>query len=179
MQTDGRKRGWAERTLEAGLFSARWLLAPFYVGLVVAVLLLLVVFVRELWVELTHLAELEPRHGVLAAMSLIDLSLAANLVLIVIFAGYENFVARMDVPAGERPAWMGAVDFGGLKRKIIASIVVISAVALLRVFVDVADSGGPVPEDRVKWLVAVHLTFVVSGVLMALMDWLTSRSGEH
>jgi uncharacterized protein (TIGR00645 family) len=105
----------AERWLEAGLFSSRWLMAPFYVGLVMALAALLAVFIGELITELSGITELRPEGAILMALSLIDLSLAGNLILIVIFSGYENFVSKIDADGhAERSAWMGTVDFSGL-----------------------------------------------------------------
>jgi len=165
-----------ERLLEAGLFNARWLMAPFYAGLVLALIALLVVFVGELVHALPHLLEMKAEDAILLSLSLIDLSLAGNLVLIVIFSGYENFVSKLHTGDSEdRPAWMGKVDFSGLKMKLIASIVAISAIALLRAFMSLFE---PEPIDQAKlfWMAALHLVFLASGVLLALMDWLTSRS---
>ena len=168
-----------ERWLETGLFRSRWLMAPFYVGLVAALAALLVVFANELFYKITHLIGMSPEKAILMVLSLIDLSLAANLLLIVIFSGYENFVSKIDTGNDEdRPSWMGTVDFAGLKMKLIASIVAISAIALLKAFMELVE--GEVFADRtLAWLVGIHLTFVVSGVLMALMDWLASKADRH
>jgi uncharacterized protein (TIGR00645 family) len=112
------------------------------------------------------------------ALSLIDMSLAGNLMLIVIFSGYENFVSRLDAgDLADRPAWMGKVDFSALKLKLVSSIVAISAIALLRAFMKIGSE--PLNETELGWLVLVHLTFVTSGVLLALMDFLASRSVRH
>jgi uncharacterized protein (TIGR00645 family) len=101
-------------------------------------------------------------------------------VLIVMFSGYENFVSKMHVGRHEdRPSWMGTVDFSGLKLKLIASIVAISGIALLRAFLPLGDRSVPVEGGRIVWMVTIHLTFVVSGVLLALMDWLTSKADQH
>ena len=167
-----------ERWLEAALFSSRWLMAPFYIGLVIALAALLVVFAGELVSEISGIAELTPEAAILMALSLIDLSLAGSLILIVIFSGYENFVSKIDaVGHVDRPAWMGTVDFSGLKLRLIGSIVAISAISLLRTFMRIGD--GPIDETMVKWKVIVHLTFVTSGVLLALMDLLSSRAHRH
>ena len=113
------------------------------------------------------------------ALTLIDLSLAGNLLLIVIFSGYENFVSKIDTGGNEdRPSWMGTVDFSGLKMKLIASIVAISAIALLKAFMRLTD-GEPINTPMLAWLVGIHLTFVVSGVLLALMDLLASKIPKH
>jgi uncharacterized protein (TIGR00645 family) len=168
-----------ELALEKGLFWSRWLMAPFYVGLTVALAALLVVFVNEAWRELSHVITMSPEQAILMVLSLIDLSLAGNLLLIVVFSGYENFVSRIDTGEDEdRPMWMGTVDFSGLKMKLIASIVAISAIALLRAFMELAE-GHDVPDRHLGWLVGIHLTFVVSGVMLALMDLLASKTDKH
>src|SRR4029077_1579434 len=149
--------------LEATLFASRWLMAPFYLGLVLALAALLVVFVNELASELSRIMEMTPESAILMGLSLIDLSLAGSLMLIVIFSGYENFVSKLDTGDREdRPVWMGTVDFSGLKLKLISSIVAISAIALLRSFMKIGDA--PLDEVALKWRVIVHLTFVTSGV---------------
>jgi uncharacterized protein (TIGR00645 family) len=188
-----KKKPLLERALEGGIFASRWLMAPFYVGLIAALGALMVVFFQELAHELpklwtidpvTHLYAMGAEDAILLALALIDLSLAGNLVLIVIFSGYENFVSKIDVANHEdRPEWMGTVDFSALKLKLIASIVAISGIALLRAFLEIgtgAEAHPPVPFDAaaertLMWQVIVHLTFVVSGVLLALMDWLTGH----
>jgi uncharacterized protein (TIGR00645 family) len=173
---------WPEKVLERGLFASRWLMAPFYVGLLAALGALMVVFFQELSHEIPLLWSAD--HGmdadgaIMLALSLIDLSLAANLVLIVVFSGYENFVSKIDTAAHEdRPEWMGTVDFSGLKLKLSASIVAISGIALLKSFLEVTKMEEFTANDQVKlmWQVIVHTAFVVSGVLLAFMDWLTGH----
>ena len=169
----------AELWLEKGLFRARWLMAPFYVGLVAALAVLVVVFFREAWHEFAGVMTMSPEGAILMVLSLIDLSLAGNLLLIVIFSGYENFVSKIDTGDHEdRPSWMGTVDFSGLKMKLIASIVAISAIALLKAFMKLAE-GEQVDDRHLAWLVGIHVTFVVSGVLLALMDLLASKTDKH
>lgn len=175
-----------ERLLEHLIFRSRWLMAPFYVGLSLALVMLMITFVREIAHQLPavvlgyHIVDgkevaLRDTDVILLALSLIDMSLAGNLLLTVIFAGYENFVSKIDIArdSKDRPDWMGTVDFGGLKLKLIASIVAISGIHLLKSFMKITDKG--VDEKQMFWLVVVHLTFVVSGVLLALMDRLTPR----
>ena len=133
-----------QRALQAGLFASRWLLAPFYIGLAIALACLLAVFVVSFGAELAALFRTPvvklPEAGILLSLSLIDLSLTANLIIVVILAGYENFVARMDTAQdAARLSWMGKVDFSGLKIKLIGSIVSISAIALLRTYLELAD----------------------------------------
>jgi uncharacterized protein (TIGR00645 family) len=169
-----------ERGVEQLLFSSRWLLAPFYLGMVLALVLMLVVFIRELVAEFVHIQTLDAEGSILLALSLIDLSLTGNLLLIVMFAGYENFVSKIHVGNHEdRPGWMGTVDFSGLKIKLIASIVAISGIALLRAFLPLGDADSKMDSERIGWMVAIHLTFVISGVLLAAMDWITSKTEEQ
>ena len=139
----------AERWLESILFASRWLMAPFYLGLVLALGALLVVFVGEFASELSHIMEMTSESAILMGLSLIDLSLAGNLMLIVIFSGYENFVSKLETGDREdRPVWMGTVDFSGLKLKLISSIVAISAIALLRSFMRIGD--GPLDASKAR-----------------------------
>jgi uncharacterized protein (TIGR00645 family) len=163
-----------ERVLENGLFLSRWLMAPFYVGLVLALAMLLVVFVEEVIHAIPNVLGGGAEQAILTVLTLIDLSLAGNLVLIVIFSGYENFVSKINLEGHEdRPSWMGTLDFSGLKIKLVGSIVAISAISLLRAFMTITQSG-TVDEVRIFWLVVLHVTFVGSGLLFALMDWVAS-----
>ena len=156
-----------EHAIESGLFASRWLMAPMYIGLVGALVLLLYGFMLELVHFAMQLPNLNPDDLVLGVLSLIDLSLAGNLLLIVIFSGYENFVSKMNTGDHEdKPSWHGTVDFSTLKLKLVASIVAISGIHLLKVFMDV----GKTSESQIKWMVIIHLVFVISGVLLALMD---------
>jgi len=159
-----------ERIIERGLFASRWLLAPMYVGLVAGLVILLIVFARESLDFLLQAASLTIEDTILGILSLVDLVLLANLVLIVIFSGYENFVSKFDIDAGaDRPEWQGTVDFATLKLKLVASIVAISGIHLLKVFMDVDKY----PPQQINYFIAIHVTFVVSGVLLALTDWLS------
>jgi uncharacterized protein (TIGR00645 family) len=168
-----------ETLLEATMFRSRWILAPFYVGLALSLFLLLFKFTVELVEAFATIASMTTDEATLAILSLIDISLAANLVLIVVFSGYENFVSKIDTGDNEdRPHWMGTLDFSGLKMKLIGSIVAISAISLLRTFMSVAEPHSDIEQQRLMWLVVLHLTFVVSGVLFALMDWVHSLHKE-
>jgi uncharacterized protein (TIGR00645 family) len=168
-----------EDVLEAGLFRSRWLLAPFYVGLIAALVMLLVAFGHELVDSFPKILHYDVEQILLSVLTLIDLSLGANLVLIVIFSGYENFVSKIDTHGSEdRPSWMGTLDFSGLKMKLIGSIVAISAISLLRAFMSVLEPEVALNERRLMWLVVLHFTFLMSGVMFALMDWLAATT-EH
>ncbi|PMS36070.1 uncharacterized protein (TIGR00645 family) [Trinickia symbiotica] len=169
-----------EIVLERILFKSRWLLAPFYVGLVLSLVMLLVAFVGDIAHVLPNLLSASPEEIILAVLTLIDLSLAGNLVVIVMFSGYENFVSKIDTGTSEdRPDWMGTLDFSGLKMKLIGSIVAISAISLLRAFMKLTEPGAVMDEARIRWLVILHVTFVVSGLLFALMDWVAVQAEKH
>jgi uncharacterized protein (TIGR00645 family) len=159
--------------MERFLFASRWLMAPFYCGLVIALFALLIKFCIDLVAFIPNIFVAKDTALIVWILTLIDLSLAGNLLIIVIFSGFENFVSKMDIGDHEdKPGWMGKVDFGGLKLKLVASIVAISAIQLLKTFMDIAS----VIEQQAFWQVVVHLTFVGSGVLLALMDWISGKA---
>lgn len=148
-------------------------MAPMYLGLALGLVLLLISFMQELIHLFSALPGISQNDVVLGILSLIDLSLAANLLLIVIFSGYENFVSKMDTDNHkDNPEWKGSVDFSTLKLKLIASIVAISGIHLLKIFMDI----GKTPEPHIKWMIIIHVVFVVSGVLLALMDMVAARA---
>jgi len=163
-----------EHAGEQFLFASRWLLAPLYLGMVVALVLIGIKFFQELWHLITHVIESDGNDIVLGTLALLDLALLANLVLIVIFAGYENFVSKIKAARNseDRPAWMGHVDFSGLKMKLIGSIVAISAIGLLQDYFTYDSNSDHTVQF---WRIMLHLTFVVSGLLFAVMDWLGEK----
>lgn len=168
-----------EIRFERGLFASRWLMAPMYLGLVVALAMLTVVFLRELYHYLPQSLSMDAEQAILVILTLIDLTLAGNLLLIVLFSGYENFVSKLDISDNvDRPTWMGTVDFSDLKMKLIASIVAISGIYLLKQFMEIGNTS-TLNEPYLMWLVIIHLTFVCSGVLLAAMDWMAAHSKKR
>jgi uncharacterized protein (TIGR00645 family) len=158
----------AEWVLESLLFNSRWLMAPFYLALVVSLAVLLYKFGLLLFEFVLHASSAKESDIILGMLSLIDVTLTGNLVLIVVFSGYENFVSRID--PGDHPdwpEWMTKVDFAGLKQKLMASIVAISAVQVLKAFMNIDTV---FDAQKMGWLVGVHLVFVVSALLLALSD---------
>ena len=171
-----------EHGLESVLFASRWLMAPFYLLMVAALGMLLVKFAQESWHIVTHTLVMTESEAVLAVLSLIDITLTGNLLLMVLFAGYENFVSKMDVKDHpDRPEWMGKVDFAGLKLKLIASIVAISGINLLKNFMALdATEMTAGKEQQLFWMVVIHLVFIASGVMLAFMDKIVaSTSPKH
>ncbi len=156
-----------ERTIEKLLFACRWLLAPMYLGLSLALLGLAIKFFQEVVHSLGNILNLAETDLVLIVLSLIDLVLVGSLIVMVMLSGYENFVSRIDMSSGEQsPAWLGKLDSGTLKLKVAASIVAISSIHLLRIFMNAQDT----PNDKIVWYVVLHLTFVVSAVLLGVLD---------
>jgi uncharacterized protein (TIGR00645 family) len=156
-----------ERVIERGLLLSRWLMAPCYMGLALTLFFLLYIFAMEMWHVLEQLPQLGPNEVILAILSLIDLTLAGNLVLIVIFSGYENFVSKIETDDDDdKFDWKGKVDFSTLKLKLIASIVAISGIHLLKIFMDI----NKYTDRDVQWMIIIHVVFVASGVMLALMD---------
>lgn len=166
------------RRIEAGieyiLFAGRWLMAPVYVGLLLILAAIAVKFVEEIVLTIPQVLSMQERELVMFVLSLVDLALLGNLVLMVAFVGYENFVSKMHTTGQheDRPDWMGHVDFSGLKLKLLSSIVAISAIHLLRTFLDIKE----LSKEDVGWQLAIHLGFVFSGLLLAGMDRLSSSS---
>jgi uncharacterized protein (TIGR00645 family) len=156
-----------EKALEKFLFGSRWLLAPFYVMLVIALGALLLKAGQEtVHFMLTAWTATESQI-ILGVLALVDLTLTGSLIIIVIFSGYENFVSRIEADDHKDwPEWMGKIDFTGLKLKLVSSIVAISAIQVLKAFMNV----GKVSDRELMWLVGIHMMFVVSGLLMALTD---------
>lgn len=162
--------------LEQVLFSSRWLLSPLYLGLVAVLVLVLVRFGFEFVTTVEHVFKNESHTFILDVLALLDIVLLANLILIVIFAGYENFVSKIDAAheSEDRPHWMGTIDFSGLKLKLIGSLVAISVIELLKDFIGLGE--GQKVDDSLIWRVIIHLVFVVSGVMFALMDAIAARN---
>ncbi len=161
-----------ERALEKFLFSSRWLLAPFYVALVVSLAGLLLKAAQELWHFITHALVASESDVILGVLSLIDLTLTGSLIVIVVFSGYENFVSKIDESEHrDWPEWMGKIDFTGLKLKLLSSIVAISGIQLLKTFMNIKN----VSDRDIMWSVIIHIVFVTSGIILA---WTDKISGE-
>jgi uncharacterized protein (TIGR00645 family) len=166
-----------EQGIESVVFNSRWLMAPFYLGLVIGLAVLLYKFGMLLWEFILHAPAASEADIILGVLSLIDVTLTGNLILIVVFSGYENFVSRIDASDHpDWPEWMTRIDFGGLKQKLLASIVAISAIQILKTFMNIDTSLDP---RKLGWQIAVLLVFVISALLLALSDrWNSDHRGE-
>ena len=163
-----------ERILENMLYASRWILAPIYLGLSIALLLLGIKFFQEALHTLPLVLGLKEADLVLVTLSLVDMALVGGLLVMVMLSGYENFVSRIDVSEEtEKLSWLGKLDSGSLKQKVAASIVAISSIHLLKAFMAVQE----VSNDKLMWYVIIHLTFVLSALGMAYVDRLNRISG--
>ena len=162
-----------ESFIEKAIFAGRWLLAPLYLGLLLTLIPILYRFFDAFWHMMTHVTTSTSAEITLEVLELLDTVLLGNLIIIILFAGYENFVSKIKVADGaeDRPHWMGHVDFSGLKIKLIGSLVAISVIELLKDFMH----EGTFDANREGWRIGIHMTFVISGVLFALMDNMADR----
>ena len=166
-----------ERTVERLFFASRWLLAPVYLGLSVALVVLGIKFFEELYHAFTHVLAWSEAEVVLSLLALVDLSLVAGLIVMVMFSGYENFVSKIDVAedSTEKLGWLGKLDATTLKLKVAASIVAISSIHLLRLFMKAEYTA----NDKLMWYVIIHLAFVVSAVMMGVLERISAGKRAH
>ena len=155
-----------ETFFEKLLFTSRWLLAPIFLGLALALIALGIKFFQEAWHLFSEILTSSEADLVLSVLAMIDMSLVGSLIVMVMFSGYENFVSTIDAKGTDSLNWLGKLDAGTLKLKVAASIVAISSIHLLTVFVQVEHT----ENDKIMWYVIVHLTFVVSAVLLGVLD---------
>ena len=156
-----------ERFIEMSIYRSRWVLAPIYLGLSLAVIALGIKFFEEIFHLLTEIFSLSEAEMILKILSLVDLAMVGGLLIMVMMSGYENFVSRLDVDEGEEKlGWLGTMDSSSLKAKIAASIVAISSIHLLKKFMEVES----VNVDHLMWYVIIHMTFVLSAFLMGYLD---------
>ncbi|GAB3474978.1 TIGR00645 family protein [Azotobacter salinestris] len=162
-----------ERFLENAMYASRWLLAPIYIGLSLALLALTLKFFQELYHLLPHVFEMAEAELILVLLSMIDMSLVGGLLVMVMISGYENFVSQLDIDEGkEKLDWLGKMDSGSLKLKVAASIVAISSIHLLRVFMDAQK----IPNDKLLWYVLIHMTFVISAFVMSYLEKMAKKA---
>jgi uncharacterized protein (TIGR00645 family) len=149
------------------MYASRWLLAPIYMGLSLAVLLLGIKFFQEAIHIFPLVLSMKEADLVLVILSLVDLALVGGLLVMVMLSGYENFVSAIDLKEGqEKLSWLGKLDSGSLKQKVAASIVAISSIHLLKAFMAAQE----IANDKLMWYVIIHITFVLSALGMAYVD---------
>jgi uncharacterized protein (TIGR00645 family) len=160
--------GYFEVLIEKIIFRSRWILAGFYLLLVATLFLVAIKFVKEF----AHFAmifwDATEAEFVTGVLEIVDKTLLGNLLILIIFSGYENFVSVIGAAKNstDRPKWMGGVDFAGLKLKLIGSIVALSGINLLAAFLEISTTN----KENLGWMVGIHLTFVVTGLIFALSE---------
>ena len=170
-------KSYIENILERSMFASRWVLAPIYIVLSLTLFVIMIKVIQEFILEMTHIFEMNINELLIFVLHIVDLALIGNLILIVLFSGYENFVSKIDVATNskDKPSWMGKVDFSGLKLKLIASIVAISSIGLLEAFIDVGSKS----KDEIYLMIYIHAIFILSGVFIAIMDYIASKTISH
>ena len=159
-----------EKIIERLMYNARWILAPIYVGLSLALIMLGLKFFQEVIHTLPVIFSKSEADLVLVVLSLIDMALVGGLLVMVMISGYENFVSQLDIDDGtEKLSWLRKVDSSTLKSKVAASIVAISSIHLLKIFMNAQN----VPDSKLMWYVIIHMTFVASAFIMGYLDKLT------
>ncbi|TNI82863.1 hypothetical protein CF116_05185 [Aeromonas veronii] len=161
-----------EKAFERLMYSSRWIMAPIYLGLSLILLALGVKFFQEIFHIIPNIWKIKEVELVLVTLSLIDIALVGGLIVMVMFSGYENFVSRLDVGDNDdKLGWLGKLDAGSLKNKVAASIVAISSIHLLKVFMNTEN----IPNDKIKWYLLIHITFVLSAFAMGYLDKITKK----
>jgi uncharacterized protein (TIGR00645 family) len=156
-----------EHAFEVVVFASRWIQAPLYAGLIVAELLYAYKFLVELWEMAVHIHRMEETVFMLGVLGLIDVTMVANLLTMVVIGGYATFVSKLDLEQhSDRPDWLTHVDPGTIKIKLAASLIGISSIHLLKAFVDVANEN----PEHIKWRIFIHMTFLASAILLAWTD---------
>jgi uncharacterized protein (TIGR00645 family) len=156
-----------EKTIERLIYASRWLLAPIYLGMSFALMALAIKFFQELYHFIPAILSIEENQLILKLLTFIDLTLVGSLTIIVMFSGYDNFVSRLDIAEGtEKLSWLGTHDYGSLKMKVASSIVAISSIHLLKVFMNVEQ----IANEKLTWYVLIHITFVLSAFLMGYLE---------
>jgi uncharacterized protein (TIGR00645 family) len=165
-----------ERAFELAVFGSRWIQAPLYGGLIVAELLYAYKFLVELWEMVRHINQMNETVFMLGVLGLIDVTMVANLLTMVIIGGYATFVSKLDLEQHpDRPDWLTHVDPGTIKIKLAASLIGISSIHLLKAFVDVANEN----LEHIKWKIFIHMTFLASAILLAWTDKIMQKDKKH
>ncbi len=159
------------RFIARSLIMGRWAMVPLFAGLLVAMGLLVIAFFIQLWEFAINLTAMSETAVIMKLLTLIDMALVGGLIVIVVSSGYENFVARLErKPGDDWPAWMASISFAGLKFKLFATLMAITAIALLKALMRLETD---VSEAQVRWLVVANVVFIVAYVALALAERFT------
>lgn len=156
-----------ESGIESLIFSSRWFQAPLYLGLIIAGLLYTYKFLLELWHLCSSVNEISEELLMLGVLTLVDITMVANLLIMVIIGGYATFVSRMDlIGHPDKPDWLDKIDAGALKVKLATALVGISGIHLLKTFINVKEKN----QEQIMWQVIIHIVFLVSSVMLAYTE---------
>ena len=154
------------------MYASRWLMAPLYLGMSLALMALGIKFFQEIFHFIPVIMEVDEATLILKVLTFIDLLLVGSLIVIVMFSGYENFVSKMDIHEDtEKLEWLGTHDYGSLKMKVASSVVAISSIHLLKVFMNIQHTD----NDKLWWFVVIHLTLVLSALFMGYLEKLNQH----
>ena len=165
------------RITEVIIFGSRWLVVPFLFGLIAGLAVLIFKFGLKLFDFVQQIGTAESTDVIVSILGLVDLTLTANLIVIVICSSYENFVAPIDY--AEHPNWppgLVRLGFSGLKQKLLGSIVAIAAVNALEWFADIERHADSV---KLGWVVAIMLSFAVAMLVLAIADRISAETKGH
>ena len=182
-ETDGAERLPASlRPIPRFIFASRWLQLPLYLGLIVAQVVYVILFLKELWHLVLHSFTVSEQQVMLIVLGLIDVVMISNLLIMVIVGGYETFVSRMDLHKHpDQPEWLSHVNASVLKIKLAMAIIGISSIHLLRTFIEAGNLGTPTAtytESGIMWQVIIHGLFVLSAIGIAFVDWIGTPSSN-
>lgn len=161
-----------ENLIEQTIFASRWFQAPMYLGLILAG----VIYAWKFLVELVHIFSevqtLSEEHLMLGVLTLVDITMVANLLVMVIIGGYATFVSRLDIAGHpDRPDWLKKIDAGSIKVKMAGSLVGVSGIHLLKSFINIDNR----PTESVKWQIVIHLVFLASTLFLAMTEWILHK----
>jgi uncharacterized protein (TIGR00645 family) len=162
------------RPLPRLIFASRWLQVPLYLGLIVAQVVYVILFLKELYHLVGHSFTINEQQVMLVVLGLIDVVMISNLLIMVIIGGYETFVSRMELNKHpDQPEWLSHVNASVLKIKLAMAIIGISSIHLLRTFIEAGNLGSPnasFTESGIMWQVIIHALFVLSAIGIAFVD---------
>ena len=173
----------ALRPIPMLIFGSRWLQLPLYVGLIIAQIVYVVLFLKELWHLSAHALEFTEQQVMLAVLGLIDVVMISNLLVMVIVGGYETFVSRLNLQGHpDEPEWLSHVNASVLKIKLAMAIIGISSIHLLRTFIEAGNLGSAkatYTETGIMWQTIIHVVFILSAIGIAAVDRMGQAPGGH
>ena len=180
-QTDNGRDPRALRPIPRFIFASRWLQLPLYLGLIVAQMVYVYLFLKELIHLVMESPGVTEQQAMLIVLGLIDVVMISNLLIMVIVGGYETFVSRMELNRHpDQPEWLSHVNASVLKIKLAMAIIGISSIHLLRTFIEAGALGtanSTYTEAGIMWQAIIHGLFILSAMGIAFVDWISQQTG--